>query len=296
MLAQSPLLPTRRPHHVLRPLFCLLMLFALNPAARAEPADCQRSSADELCVAPGQWEFGVALGLGYASNPLVEGDDLKLPLLPRLTYYGERFFVETTTLGFTLDENQSFRFNLLAKPNLDYLYFSGSGSFAAALNPPFPSPHPFPGPPPAELKRRRMTYLAGLELSYFSGNWQWQSSVLSDVSVGHHGFEADSAAIYHWQQQSHQLDAGLGLKYRDQRLSDYYFGLDYGEFVDPDYRYTAAASLSPYVTLNYRYTLSANSRLLALIALQRAGDSIENSPIVASRWFSASFIGVAYDF
>lgn len=104
-------------------------------------AECTDENRD--CSVVGQWQFSLAIGLGGRTNPLLEGDDIPLFILPKVSYYGERFFWETTTLGFTLLESEHQNFNLVATVGFDQMYFNdwsignfvlegGSFAFSAA--------------------------------------------------------------------------------------------------------------------------------------------------------------------
>ena len=65
------------------------MAFAKVVAADDE---CKQPSAE--CVAVGGWNFSVALGAGVRTNPLVNGQGLPLVVVPQVSYYGERFFLD----------------------------------------------------------------------------------------------------------------------------------------------------------------------------------------------------------
>ncbi len=128
---------------------CLLCLWcgamAVLPALATEPQSC--SAATDECVAVGEWRFSVGVGLGVRTNPVVEGDNLPILLMPEVSYYGERFFWDTTNIGFTLVETPQHSLNLLATLGLDYIYFrdwslgnfvieGGAGNFTVSPVPP----------------------------------------------------------------------------------------------------------------------------------------------------------------
>lgn len=123
--------------------FCLLGLFLTAASARAEDK-CTADSAD--CIAVGEWQFSLGVGVGVRTNPVVEGSDLPILLLPEISYYGERFFWDTTNIGFTLVETPRHSVNLLATVGLDHIYFrdwsignfvieGGAGNFSVNLAP-----------------------------------------------------------------------------------------------------------------------------------------------------------------
>ena len=98
-------------------LACSLALTSL--AAHAQ--ECSEKSSD--CMEVGKWSVSVALGLGMRSNPVRDGDDLPVFLLPSISYYSERFFFETDTLGFTFVENENHMANVITTLSYDQMFF-----------------------------------------------------------------------------------------------------------------------------------------------------------------------------
>lgn len=105
--------------------------------ARAQNVD---ESCERDCVEVGAWRFNVGLGVGVRSNPLHQGDDAPLVLLPEASYYGERFFLKNLEMGFTLFEDSRHQLNILLTPGYDQMYFNrwdpfnftdGGGVFAS---------------------------------------------------------------------------------------------------------------------------------------------------------------------
>src|SRR3984957_11154517 len=101
-------------------LLAILAGFTCVQIAKADD-DCKGPSDD--CVAIGRWNFSVALGAGVRTNPLVNGKDIPLVLIPEFSYYGKRFFIDNLDLGFTLAETAANTFNLIATPGYDRVYF-----------------------------------------------------------------------------------------------------------------------------------------------------------------------------
>ena len=99
----------------------LLMYLTLMPQIVSADGACSAAGSD--CVAVGEWQFSVGVGLGVRTNPLLDGDDLPILVLPEVNYYGERFFWDTTTLGFTLLDSPHHMINLVATAGLDHMYF-----------------------------------------------------------------------------------------------------------------------------------------------------------------------------
>lgn len=108
----------------------LLAVVFLTPMTSAAEQHCQQQPHE--CVAIGQWQVSLGVGLGGRSNPLVGGSDIPILLLPQASYYGERFFFDTTTLGFSLHEGRHQSLALVTTLGFDQMYFSdlSVGNFA----------------------------------------------------------------------------------------------------------------------------------------------------------------------
>ena len=48
--------------------------------------------------------MSVSLGIGSRSNPVMGESDIPLVVIPQISYYGKRFFLENLDLGVTLYE------------------------------------------------------------------------------------------------------------------------------------------------------------------------------------------------
>lgn len=266
--------------------------------AQTENAQTEKNDCEPDCIAVGDWEFGIELGYSHIPNPIAGGDDLRLPMLFRFSFYGEKFFLETGTFGYTVWETPHQRLNLIATPNLDYFYFAESGSASAVLTRPFQPFIPveeFWGPP-EYLNERKLTYLGGVEYSAFSGPWQVQLKAGSDISVGHDGYEVWLNGKHTWQHGRTSLYTSVGAVYRDAKLANYYYGVSEADTWQFWYHYSPGASWSPYASFNASYALTDSVSLLLLTAVQKPDESIRISPLVVEDWFIATFIGIDYAF
>lgn len=102
----------------------------------------------EDCVPVNEWQVNLALGLGARENPLVDGKHTPLILMPEVTWYGKRFFINNLELGATLYENKRHQLNAIVTPGYQQMHFnrwdpfnffdssSGGGNMGAPLNMP----------------------------------------------------------------------------------------------------------------------------------------------------------------
>jgi outer membrane protein len=274
---------------------CLALAAVLDPVRTASADDCKGPSSD--CIAVGQWNFSVALGAGAMTNPLVEGQDIPLVVVPQFSYYGKRVFVNDLDLGFTLAEDSANTLNLIASPGYDRVYFYrsdlqnifvkgfGPGSPNTAVSVPADTPGAVPFPPRA----RRVTYLAGPEWSFKYGGVTGQLDVLHEITGQNGGSEIRAAAAIPLIQGKGSVSANLGITWKSAAIVDYYYGAR-GIY------YQAGSALDPFLKLSYTRPLNARWRFSAFAEYEVLGRAIADSPIVAEHYVATAFVGAIYTF
>ena len=262
----------------------LAIAAAVGPQAAAAQTPCKAPSAD--CIAVGDLEVSLSVGVGTRTNPVVGRSDIPLFVVPHLSYYGKRFFLESLEPGVTLYESDANTFNLIATPGFDRVFFSRHDlqnvvvPFAAVAPPSF-------GPAAEEqafpVGRRHTTYLAGPEWLFRHRNFIGQVSALYEVTGRHQGYELRAAVSAPLLQTNQSLVINAGLTWKSAATVDYYYGV-------PDL-YRADGALNPFVKLSYSLPLSARWTLTAFVHYEYLDDTIVDSPIVADREVVTAFAG-----
>jgi outer membrane protein len=281
-------------------LLGLVLVMALNglavPTARAAESDCTALSLD--CVAVGQWNFGVELGAGVRTNPLANGKDIPLVLVPHVSYYGTRFFLDDLDIGFTLAENNATSLSLVASPGYDRVYFYRYdlqnffiNGFTGPIDEPAYTDNPAnaePGAIKVPPRPRYVTYLAGPEWTFKFRGVTGQLDALHEVTGHDHGDEVRAAITGPLLRARGDLTASIGLTWKSAAIVNYYYGV-------PQI-YTGGSALDPFVKLAYIQPLARKWRLHAFGAVERLAGAITKSPIVAEHSVATVFVGVAYVF
>jgi outer membrane protein len=274
-------------------LFAILAGLACLQLASAED-DCKGPSDD--CVAIGRWNFSVALGAGVRTNPLVNGENIPLVVIPEFSYYGKRFFIDNLDLGFTLTESAANTFNLVATPGYDRVYFYRSDlqnffigfPINASASAPTLVSSTTPGavkvPPPAP----HITYLGGPEWTFKYGRVSGQLDVLRDITGQNSGDEMRAAIGIPLIESRGSLSANLGLTWKSAAIVNYYYGVSR--------LYEGGSALDPFLKLGYTLPLAAKWRFNAFVEYERLGNAIANSPIVAEHHVETGFVGATYTF
>jgi hypothetical protein len=172
--------------------------------------DCKGSTDD--CVAVGRWNFSVGLGAGVRTNPLAYGKDIPLAVIPQLSYYGKRFFVDNLDCGYTLVERDANTLSLIATPGYDRVYFYRTDlqNFfigfpdAAAPTRPVVVSAGTPGATKVSARAPRITYLAGPEWTFKYGAVSGQLDALRDATGQNSGDEIECTAAEVQRHAKHQ--------------------------------------------------------------------------------------------
>lgn len=273
--------------HTLRLTF--LFVLALSVCAPAVLADEACSEPTPECAVVGKWEISAALGVGQRSNPVAGRSDIPLVVIPRISYYGKRFFLENLELGVTLHETASNAFNLIAAPGYDRVFFYRSDLQNVFIAGGIVVPVSAAPPPEAQefpVRSRRTTYLVGPEWTFGYGALSGQVNALREVTGRHDGYEVRAALAAALPAPKGSLVASGGLTWKSAEIVRYYYGVD--ELYEP------GAAFNPFLKVRYTLPLSTRWSLNAFVHYEQLADSIADSPVVSERHVTTFFAGVVF--
>ncbi len=307
----------------LRSFAALAAIWAAAPLALAQSAPAGEASA-EATVEPAtpvpnsphvlpeekSWRFGIGLGYGQRTNPLIQSEDIPVVVDLDIAWFGERWFFDNFDLGYALVDNSHFTTNVVARINSDRAFFGKTntryvnftlmaGGAQVPIVPPGTPEIPSSGfSDPVELKVPDRDYAVemGLEM-LLDGEWGEASlRAFHDVSGTHEGFEISADYSYRWVRGRFSIAPSVGVAYKSAALSDYYWGVHANEVlpslqgyqVDGGIGWEAGLRTSYYVTKSMRLAVSANYEKLT--------DDIARSPIVAEPYVIGYFAGLAWQF
>jgi MipA family protein len=272
----------------------LLANFAGSAPVHAVAADDDCKGPSDDCVPIGRWNFSVALGVGVRTNPLVNGKDIPLVVIPQFSYYGKRFFIDNLDLGFTLAESARNSFNLVATPGYDRVFFFRSdlqNFFIGFPNGPAGAPAFVNSSAPGAVKvsppAPHVTYLAGPEWTFKYGGVSGQLDLLHDITGQNSGSEIRAALGIPLVESKGTLSANMGVTWKSAAIVNYYYGVAY---------YHEGSALDPFIKLAYTLPLAGKWRFNAFAEYERLGSAITASPIVAEHDVETVFVGAIYTF
>jgi outer membrane protein len=100
-------------------LFRLLVLFCIF-----FPSTILACSEDETCIEKSSWHLGIAFGLGIKTNPLVDGDDIPLVIMPDIAWYAEQAYFDNGELGYQWINQPKVAFETFLQLDRERAFFS----------------------------------------------------------------------------------------------------------------------------------------------------------------------------
>src|ERR1700729_842514 len=271
----------------------LAMIIGLNQVhAAGSEDDCEGPTAG--CVAIGRWNFSVALGAGVRTNPLVNGKDIPLVVIPQFSYYGKRFFIDNLDFGFTLAERGANTFNLIATPGYDRVYFYRTDLQNFFIGFPVNGFNPVvvdsltPGAIKVSTPAPRITYLAGPEWTFKYGPVSGQLDLLRDATGQNSGDEIRAGLGMPLLTLKGTVSANVGFTWKSAATVNYYYRVPL--------LYSGSAAFDPFIKLGYTLPLSSKWRFSAFAEYERLGNGIADSPLVAEHGVATVFLGAIYAF
>ncbi|HTF96906.1 MAG TPA: MipA/OmpV family protein [Cellvibrio sp.] len=278
---------------------------------------CEPGESD--CVEVGKWDISLGIGAGVRTNPVVDGDDIPLVLIPQVNYNGERFFIQNLDFGVILWENDAQQFSLLATPSYDQVFFDrwspsnffldsntlistgvtkdgGEEGFAPEIEGGTELVSPgFREVSHREWRNRRTAGLAGIEYQFSLDAVHVQFQYLSEFTGLHRGDEARLSVARHWVNGKHHLITSVGAVWQSNEVVNYYYGVTPAE-ADGEGPYAAGNAVSGIVRVDWNYELTERWDLRLLASYRQLPDEIAASPLINDNKVITVFVGGVYHF
>ncbi len=293
---------------MLRALYFILIVIGVVTPVHA---DCTDSNTQEPCVATEQWQINLAIGAGFRSNPLYGGHNFPLWLMPDISYYGEHWFFDNATLGYSWQLHDDIQLSLVSRLNEEQGYFRRR-SAVNLFETQFISGMGVAGPVQkvamkqelsiGDADKRPLALDGGLQLDWFLPGLQLKLNWWHDISQQYDGQHLRLAASSGWQNRLGHWQLCVALAWMDQHLMNTYYGLNANEGEGLEYR--ALASWQPEISLQWQYPLTERWQLLSLwrhrwlntdVEVPLAGGKMQ-SPLLQESTAHSWFIGFSYRF
>jgi outer membrane protein len=269
--------------------------------------------ADDICVEKSSWQFGIAFGIGVKTNPLVDGDDIPLVILPDVAWYAEQAYFDNGELGYQWLNKPKYAFETFLQFDQERAFFS----FLHPANTLFPINSaaitlPVLQASPAftdelmqnnqqslsidEIAKRKWGINGGIRGHYFLSMGEWQMTFQQDISNIHRGQQVKLEYSHRWLWHNFRLTLRVGTDWKSARLIDYYYGVSERDTDLVEFYFDGQSGWQTYMSINLQKPINKKWSWLANIRYRRLPDSLTNSPLVEKNNINNIFLGVAYRF
>ncbi len=290
----------------------LLKYFTLFFIFISQLTFAQCIATNEECAPVNEWEISLAVGAGVLTNPLHGGSNIPLVLIPKISYYGEKIFLENNVLGYSVYETSAFSFSALSMVNRENAFFNRwhpNNIFVPTLangitesSPSFDDQINKESTSPAidfeEVANRKWALDAGMQVNWFiSTKNHLKIQVLHDVNNAYNGFNGQIEFNHRFtvlpiSNTRWQITAGVNWLSRQQ--VDYYYGLGEKDNVEIHSYYQKATALNPYIKIQSSYEFNEKWRLTFSARTEFLASTVSNSPLVQDKRIDSLFLGVVY--
>ncbi len=252
--------------------------------------------------AAGEFEFGLALGAGERSNPLVDGEDVNRNWLIDIAWYGDSWFFDNGDLGYTLVETQSATISTVLGVNSDRVFYEDK-IFAQFIDvESLPQNTPLEGLNQAEraslveTPERDYAVEFGLEVLTDGELGFFQLQMNTDISDVHNGQEIWARYGYDWYHGRIQIQPSVNINWKSNSFNDYYYGVSTSEATQFMPAYSPGSGVNIGAKLALRYLLNENWSAVISVEYESLNSEATNSPFVYDDNISSWFTGLYYSF
>ena len=261
------------------------------------------------CIAIGQWHVSVALGGGVLTNPLNGRDNIPLVIIPSISYYGEHFFLENNSLGYTFKENANIAISAITQLNREKAFFSKSSFDNVLVDNSFNSIDDLIGPEEDsrleqvnanDVEKRQWAIDGGVQINWFiDANSEIKIKLLHDINQVYNGFNGQVAykKLFRFQAiNKATFNLTLGANWQSKQLVDYYYGTRPQQGLSKTQEYQGSSAVNPFIKLATHYYINQHWAFKAQLQREFLASAITASPLVGDKTIDTAFVGVVYAF
>ena len=267
-------------------------------------------SEDDTCIEKSSWQLGIAFGLGVKTNPLVDGDNIPLVILPDVAWYAEQAYFDNGELGYQWVNQAKYAFETFLQLDRERAFFSflhpanilipTEGFSPISPDKPDSSAEDIQTPQSNlsidEIASRKWAITGGIRGHYFLSNGEWQLTFLQDISTVHKGQQVGIEYSHRWLWHSFRLGLRIGSDWKSATLIDYYYGVSQRDTDLSEFYFKGQSGWQTYLSINAQKPINENWSWLANIGYRRLPNSLTNSPLIEQNNIRNLFLGVAYRF
>ena len=273
-------------------------------------------SEDGTCIEKSSWQLGFAFGVGVKTNPLVDGDNIPLVILPDIAWYAEKAYFDNGELGYQWLSQPTFAFETFLQLDRESAFFSFLhpanilvSTENAASHSTNVSALPDLSVSPDEniqnnqrslsiddIVSRKWAINGGIRGHYFLSIGEWQLTLQQDISNIHQGQQVGLEYSHRWLWHDFRLGLRVGTDWKSADLIDYYYGVSQRDTSLSRFYFEGKSGWQTYMSINAQKPINENWSWLANIGYRRLPNSLLSSPLIDQNNIRNVFLGVAYRF
>jgi len=244
----------------------------------------------------------VTLGYGGIENPVLDAGNITSPILPSFSYYGDSWYFDDFSIGYSLIEAPNYYIDILGRFNDDGFFFELDGVeqlFALGAVSSGPGRPTIPSATPINLTpiERDLSYMVGVSSAFNLYDDIWLSgALLQDATDVHNGHEFLLNAYSVFELFSGKAGVEIGAVYKNKELIAYYYTVAAGESKSRLPKYDLESNEQYHIKLTYEYSLNNHLSLDFKLKHTWLGDNLANSHMIKQNGYFSGFAGVTYHF
>lgn len=254
------------------------------------------NSSEEVVV--DEFIFSIYLGQGRIENPITKLDDLNVSIFPSISYYGENFFIEGTTLGYSLYETDDVIVDVVGLLNEDGLFhhFDNYQDFSI-IN--IIGVNPSGGLVDFEPIKRDISYLGGIGITVNNDYFDTRIGAYQDIIGVHDGNEVHLSIAKGFSTTWFNAHFEAGGVMKSRKLVEYYY-----QFQDEELAilrgiknlYKPKRAINWYYKVQVDVPITPSLFVVGGVKHTLLDDRIRQSLLVEKGNYLTSFIGIRYQF
>ncbi|PHI36317.1 hypothetical protein CBQ28_15020 [Pseudoalteromonas sp. GCY] len=257
------------------------------------------NAESEMYVGVDTYEASLVVGYGGIENPLLGAEHFSSIFLPHFAYYGDRWYVDDFSLGYSLYQDKSIYIDLVATFNEDGFFFELDGVdklFTTSLIRDIPRPNK-PQPSEQTAIKRNLSYESGVAFGYAAKDWGIELTTLHDVSGVHNSFENKLIAYHIQSLYDGAFTLEIGATYKDRDLIAYYYRLKPHETVTKtQHDLPNEHAINYHIKLEYQYPINQRYHLMFSISNTWIDRDLSDTAMFDRARYVSGFTGILIKF
>jgi outer membrane scaffolding protein for murein synthesis (MipA/OmpV family) len=245
----------------------------------------------------------ITLGYGGIENPVINADNITSPVLPSLAYYGEHWYFDDFSVGYSLLETPSYYLDLFGRFNDDGFFFELDGIdklFAVSAVSSKSGGRPsIPSATPINLTaiERDLSYMVGLSSAVQLYDDVWlNTAFVQDVTDVHNGHEFFVNVYRNFEMLFGLASLEIGAVYKNSELIEYYYTVAAGESKTRLPHYNLTSAINYHVKASYSYPINESVSIDLKLKHTWLDSNLVHSQMVDKGGYFSGFAGVTYHF